>query len=202
MGGAGAIAFCGQQRYQLTGSRRWDGSGDFGFTLLRRHPLDGAGKSLRSGTLGTSTSLPYGGIPCLSRFGDLDLGLRNRRFTTGTIVKLYSYDLPRGSRSVISRDLNQSLNEYLFKPALPFFTIDQPSRYPDDRNLQRDIYGLKRRLEEDSQSYVEDSFSESLSDSAIGSAKITTYVFHPRVGDRDVRENQKARSAESSSRTT
>ena len=99
--------------------------------------------------------------------------------------------LASGSRSVISRDLNQSLNEYLFNPALPFFTIDQPSRYPDDKNLQRNIYGLKRRLEEDSSSYVEDSFSELLSDSEIGSAKITTYVFRPRVGDRNVRETKR-----------
>ena len=189
MGGAGAIAFCGQQRYQLIGSRRWDGSGDFGFTLLRRHPLTEQEKATKRNTW-YEYFAPDGGIPSFS-IRDLDLGLRNRRFTTGTIVKLYSYDLPRGSRSVISRDLNQSLNEYLFNPALPFFTIDQPSRYPDDRNLQRDIYGLKRRLEEDSQSYVEDSFSESLSDSAIGSAKITTYVFRPRVGDRNVRETKK-----------
>ena len=188
MGGAGAIAFCGQQRYQLIGSRRWDGSGDFGFTLLRRHPLTEHEKATKRNTW-YEYFAPAGSIPSFSSQG-LDLGLRNRRFTTGTIIKLYSYDLPRGSRSVISRDLNQSLNEYLFNPALPFFTIDQPSRYPDDKNLQRDIYGLKRRLEEDSSSYVEDSFSESLSDSEIGSAKVTTYVFRPRVGGRNVRETK------------
>ena len=189
MGGAGAIAFCGQQRYQLIGSRRWDGSGDFGFTLVRRHPLTEQERSTKRNTW-YEYFVPNGRIPSFS-IEQLDLGLRKRRFTTGTIIKLYSYDLPSGSRSVISRDLNQSLNEYLFNPALPFFTIDQPSRYPDDRNLQRDIYGLKRRLEEDSSGYVEDSFSESLSDSEIGSAKITTYVFRPRVGDRSVRETKR-----------
>ena len=189
MGGAGAIAFCGQQRYQLIASRRWDGSGDLGFTLLRRHPLTEQEKSTKRNTW-YEYFAPNGCIPSFS-IQQLDLGLRNRRFTSGTIIKLYSYDLPKGSRSVISRDLNQSLNEFLFNPALPFFTIDQPSRYPDDRNLQRDIYGLKRRLEEDSRGYVEDTFSESLSDSEIGSAKITTYVFRPRVGDRNVRETKR-----------
>ena len=189
MGGAGAIAFCGQQRYQLIGSRKWDGSGDFGFTLLRRHPLTELEKTTKRNTW-YEYFAPNGCVPSFL-IQDLDLGLRNRRFTTGTIIKLYSYDLPSGSRSVISRDLNQSLNEYLFNPALPFFTIDQPSRYPDDRNLQRDIYGLKRRLEEDSRRYVEDSFSQSLSDSAIGSAKITTYVFRPRVGDRNVKDTKR-----------
>ena len=189
MGGAGAIVFCGQNRYQLIGSRRWDGSGDFGFTLLRRHPLTEQEKATKRNTW-YEYFAPNGGISSFS-IQDLELGLRNRRFTTGTIIKLYSYDLPKGSRSVISRDLNQSLNEYLFNPALPFFTIDQPSRYPDDKNLQRDIYGLKRRLEEDSGSYVEDCSSESLSDSALGSARVTTYVFRPRVGDRNVRETKR-----------
>lgn len=189
MGGAGAIAFCGHQRYQLIGSRRWDGSGDFGFTLLRRHPLTEQEKTTKRNTW-YEYFAPNGSIPSFLTQG-LDLGLRNRRFTTGSIIKLYSYDLPSGSRSVISRDLNQSLNEYLFNPALPFFTIDRSFRYPDDRNLQREIYGLKRRLEEDSSSYVEDSFSESLSDSQIGSAKITTYVFRPRVGDRSVKDTKR-----------
>ena len=189
MGGAGAIAFCGQRRYQLVGSRRWDGSGDFGFTLLRRHPLSDLEKVTKRNTW-YEYFAPNGAIAAFP-IQSLDLGLRNRRFTTGTIIKLYSYDLPSGSRSVISRDLNQSLNEYLFNPALPFYTIDRPSRYPDDRNLQRDIYGLKRRLEEDSKSYVEDCFSDSLTDGAIGSAKITTYVFRPRVGHRNVRETKR-----------
>lgn len=189
MGGAGAIAFCGRQRYQLIASRRWDQTGDFGFTLLRRHPLTDHEKSTRKNTWYEYFS-PNGQVPAFP-IQDLDLGLRNRRFTTGTIIKLYSYDLPSGSRSVISRDLNQSLNEYLFDPALPFFTIDRPSRYPHDRNLERDIYGLKRRLEEDSGGYVEEQFSEAINDRAIGSAKVTTYVFRPRVGDRDVRETKK-----------
>ena len=190
MGGAGAIAFCGQQRYQLIGSRRWDGSGEFGFTLLRRHPLTDHEKTTKKNTW-YEFFAPGGHIPAFP-IQDLDLGLRNRRFTTGTIIKLYSYDLPSGSRSDISRDLNQSLNEYLFDPALPFFTIDQPTRYPRNRTLQRDIYGLKRRLEEDSGGYVEEQFSESLSDRAIGSAKVTTYVFRARVGERSVRDTKQA----------
>ena len=189
MGGAGAIAFCGQQRYQLVGSRRWDETGDFGYTILRRHPLTDHEKYTKKNTW-YEFFAPNGQVPAFP-IRDLALGLRNRRFTTGTIIKLYSYDLPSGSRSVISRDLNQSLNEYLFNPALPFFTIDLPERYPNDRNLQRDIYGLKRRLEEGSGGYVEEQFSEALTDRAIGSAKVTTYVFRPRVGERNVRETRR-----------
>ncbi|MCY4260500.1 MAG: hypothetical protein OXC91_09590 [Rhodobacteraceae bacterium] len=118
------------------------------------------------------------------------MGLHNRKFTTGTAIKLYSYDLPSRSRSVISRDLNQSINEYLFNPALPVFTIDTPERYPDDRNLERDLFGLKRRLEEDDSRYVDQFFSEDMVDKAIGQIRVTCYVFKPRLDKRNVKETR------------
>src|SRR5262249_46359038 len=120
----------------------------------------------------------------------LELGLYNRSFKTGTVIKLYSYDLPAGSRSVISRDLNQSINEYLFQPALPVFTIDKKERYPDDRNLERELYGLRRRLEEDDSRYVEQFFSEEIADAEFGRIRVTCYVFKPRVEGRTVKETR------------
>ena len=39
MGGAGAIVYCGEKRYQLVASKRYDSTGNFGFTLVRMHPL-------------------------------------------------------------------------------------------------------------------------------------------------------------------
>lgn len=188
MGGAGAIVFCGKNRYQLIGSKRWDQTGDFGFTLIRRHPLTHQESRTKRATWYEYFVLDSR-IPAFP-ITELDLGLRNRKFTTGTVIKLYSYDLPSGSRSVISRDLNQSLNEYLFEPALPLFTIDQPERYPRDRNLQRDLYGLKRRLEEDGNKFVAERFSQELTDKQIGNLKTTTYVFSPRVDARSARETR------------
>ena len=188
MGGAGAIVFCGKKRYQLIGSKRWDRTGDFGFTLIRRHPLTPQ-ESRSKRTTWYEYFVLDSKVPSFP-ITELDLGLRNRMFTTGTVIKLYSYDLPSGSRSVISRDLNQSLNEYLFEPALPLFTIDQPERYPRDRNLQRDLYGLKRRLEEDGNKYVAERFSQELSDEQIGNLKTTTYVFAPRVDGKSARETR------------
>ena len=188
MGGAGAIVFCGKKRYQLIGSKRWDRTGDFGFTLIRRHPLTPQESRIKRATWYEYFVL-NSQIPSFP-ISEFDLGLRNRKFTTGTVIKLYSYDLPSGSRSVISRDLNQSLNEYLFEPALPLFTIDQPQRYPRDRNLQRDLYGLKRRLEEDGNKYVAERFSQELSDEQIGNLKTTTYVFAPRVDGKSARETR------------
>jgi len=188
MGGAGAIAFCGRKRYQLVGSRRFDGTGEFGFTLLRRHPLTMRERASRKNTWYEYLVID-GAIPSFP-ISDLDLDLYGRRFTTGTIIKLYSYDLPAGARSVISRDLNQSLNEYLFSPALPLITIDKPDRYPKDRNLQRDLYGLRRRLEEDGSKYVAEFFSEDLTSEEMGRVKVTCYVFRPRVEEKTAKETK------------
>ena len=188
MGGAGAVVFCGKKRYQLVASKRYDGAGDFGFTLIRKHPLSASEKLTKKNTWYEYFVID-GNIP---RFPitDLDLGLYNRNFTTGTILKLYSYGLPAGSRSVISRDLNQSINEYLFEPALPVLTIDRKERYPDDKNLERDLYGLKRRMEADGSKYIKEFFSETHRDSEIGEFKATIYIFHPRLDKKTAKESK------------
>ncbi|MDZ7740456.1 MAG: hypothetical protein U5Q03_01520 [Bacteroidota bacterium] len=120
----------------------------------------------------------------------LNLNLFNRPFKTGTIIKLYSYDLPAGSRSVISRDLNQSINEYLFQPALPIFTIDRKYRYPDDRRLERELFGLKRRLEQDDNRYIDDVFSEEFKNELFGAAKVTSYIFKNKIDGKSVKETK------------
>lgn len=187
MGGAGAIVFCGKKRYQLIASKRFDGSSDFGFTLVREHPLTREEEHSQKNTwyeyLVIDDAIPSFPIQ------ELDLGLHNRKFTTGTVIKLYSYDLPAGSRSVISRDLNQSINEYLFSPAMPLFTIDKEERYPKDRNLERHLFGLKRRLEDENK-YVDQHFSEEAEDNYFGKVRVTCYVFKPRVDDKSSKETR------------
>ncbi len=199
MGGTGAIVFCGKKRYQLIASKRYDGTGNFGFTLVREHPLNEHEQQLlESGTL-KNTWYEYmkidNQIPSFP-IDSLDLGLNGRKFVTGSIIKLYSYNLPPGSRSVISRDLNQSINEYLFHPALPVYTIDIPERYPNDKNLARDLFGLKRRLEQEDSKYVEDYFSEEIDYEEIGKAKVTCYVFRNKVNGRSARETRDTISRE------
>ena len=63
--------------------------------------------------------------------------------------------MPPGSRSVISRDLNQSINEYLHKPALPIYIIDRKERYPKDVALERVMFGLTNRLQFQKEKYVD-----------------------------------------------
>ena len=188
MGGAGAVVFCGRKRYQLVASKYFKGDGKFGFTLLRKHPLNEHEKLTRKNTWYEYLTI-NNAVPAFD-IASLDLGLLNREFTTGSIIKLYSYELPAGARSVISRDLNQSINEYLFEPALPIYTIDKKERYPDDRNLTRDLYGLKRRMETEGNKYIRETFSETCSSPGTGSFKATVYVFNSRLSDRTAKETK------------
>lgn len=194
MGGTGAIVFCGKKSYQLIGSRRFNKSGNFGFTLIREHPFtEEEKKKVDTGYL-KNTWYEYFAInDAILSFPikSLNLNLKGREFESGAIIKLYSYELPSGSRSVISRDLNQSINEYLFRPALPIFTIDKFERYPKDKNLERDLFGLKRRLEQSESRYVDDSFSEEFTDTLIGNAKITCYIFKNKIKDKSIGDSRK-----------
>ncbi len=50
MGGSGGIVFCGKKRYQLIASKRFDNTGNFGFTLIREHPLTKEEESIKKNT--------------------------------------------------------------------------------------------------------------------------------------------------------
>lgn len=188
MGGSGAIAFCGKRRFQLVGSRKYDKTGDFGFTLVRAHPLTEAQERTTKNTWYEYLTIE-GKIPAFS-IQKLNVKLDGRSFETGTVIKLFSYELPSGSRSVISRDLNQSINEFLFEPALPVLTVDKKERYPKDRALERHLYGLKRRLEQEDNKYVEASFIENYKDALFGTMKVTCYVFRSKVEGKTVTETR------------
>ena len=187
MGGSGAVVFCGTKRYQLIASKRYDGSKPLGFTLLRQHPphlVDAANRK--------NTRYEYlvidGEIPSVE-IDELELGLEERKFRTGSFVKLYSYELPRGARSIISRDLNLSLNEFLFEPALPFLTVDNNERYPDNVNPITVVAGLKRRLEGDERT-IESQFSLEDNSKEFGKLAVTVYVFSPRSRGKGVRDTK------------
>ncbi|SHI43535.1 hypothetical protein SAMN02745146_0869 [Hymenobacter daecheongensis DSM 21074] len=191
MGGSGAIVFCGKRGYQLVASKRYDGKGKFGFTIIRKHQLLKQEEQSKKNTWYEFLTVD-GVIPSFD-ITELDLGLHNRKFKTGTVIKLYSYKLPEGSRSVISRELGRSLNEFLFDPALPFLTVDTKERYPNDRGLERAIYGLKRRLESDQEDnkYVESTFVEDFKNDLFGSMRVTCYVFRTKVEGKSAKETTK-----------
>lgn len=185
MGGSGAIVFCGTKGYQLIGSKRYDCSGNFGFTLVREHPLSKDELETKKNTwyeyLKIDDKIPAFDIT------ELDLKLLNRKFKTGSIIKMYSYQMK--GISGFAQDLNQSLNEFLFKPVLPVFTIDTKERYPNNKVLETTVYGLQRRLEEE-KDYVEDWFSEEYEDVLFGKMKVTCYVFNAKQEGKTVKETK------------
>ncbi len=197
MGGSGSIAFCGEKKYQLIGSRRYDKSGDFGFTVIRMHPLTEEEAQKFKCTFYEFLTIENK-IPSFKLLKPMDLKLHNRLFECGTIVRLYSYDLPPGSRSAISRDLNMSINEFLVEPGLPILTVEDPKRYPKDINPFRDLYGLKRRLETEyvQKQYIDDRFSEKFEDKEIGELQLSYYLFKTKVKDKSVKDTKSSIRAE------
>ena len=185
MGGSGAIVFCGTKGYQLIGSKRYDGTGKFGFTLVREHPLSNDELETKKNTWYEYLKID-GEIPSFD-CTELDLNLLNRKFKTGSIIKMYSYQM-RGI-SGFAQDLNQSLNEFLFKPVLPIFTIDTKERYPNNKVLETTVYGLQRRLE-DEKDYVEDWFSEEYEDTLFGKMKVTCYIFKGKQDGKTAKETK------------
>ena len=184
MGGSGAIVFCGKKRYQLIASKRFDG-GDFGFTLIREHPKTENDHAKETWYEFLTID---GAIPSFS-ITELDLGLENRKFRTGTIIKMYSYQFPKGY-SAFSQDLNQSINEYLYSPALPILTKDTPLRYPNNKVLVTDLYGLRRRLQKEEEEYLESKFSLDFKDELFGKMKVTCFVFKTKAKDYDLKRTK------------
>ncbi|MDA7988330.1 MAG: hypothetical protein MPK03_01560 [Alphaproteobacteria bacterium] len=191
MGGTGAIAFCGKEhRFQLVGSRRYDKNSDFGFTLVRRHTFadDAEGEEYRVAWY--EYLVLDGKIPSFPA-NSLDLDLFNERpFETGSIIKLYSYDLPPNARGQISRDLYRNINEYLFEPALPILTNDRYAAETRAHSAERHLFGLKRQLEQEENKYIEDFFSEEVSDETIGRFTVTSYVFNNKVDGKNVKDTK------------
>lgn len=187
MGGAGAIVHCGENRYQLIGSKRFDNKDSFGFTLVRMHPVSKLEEQVKKNTY-YEYFYPNGKIPAFP-IDELELNLYKRKFKTGTIIKLYSYDLPPGSRSVISRDLNQSINEYLHNPALPIYIIDRKERYPYDIGLERVMFGLSNRIQDQSSKYVDRQITIDITGNReIGNIKVYATLFKLRSENKSVKE--------------
>lgn len=185
MGGSGSIVFCGKGRYQLIASRKYDKTGDFGYTLIREHPK-------RSTDQSKETWFEYllinGKIPSF-KIDKINLGLENRKFESGSIIKMYSYEFPKGY-SGFAQDLNQSINEYLFNPALPILTKDTALRYPNNNVLVNDLYGLKRRLNKEENDYLDESFSDIHNDDKIGPMKVSCFVFKTKVKGNDLKKTK------------
>ncbi len=181
MGGTGAIVFCGTKRYHMVASKRFDGTGDFGFTLVRIHPFTKDESKKLKNTWYEYFKIDEK-IPSFP-ITELDLGLHNRNFTTGTVIKLYSYDLPAGNEKETAREINQSIDSLLFQPVLPMQAMYKWGRSGGDEKspLLYDLYGLDHVLSNESKRYLESKFSEVYETDHFGSVRVTCYLFKSQV---------------------
>ena len=126
MGSSGVLTYCGRRWYKLIVSRRHDRTGDWGWTLVRRRPGEGMPVAEyfkpSSGIPSFSSSVLH---PMRLNSGDRDDKVH---LTTGTIVKLYDYQMESPASF---RNIRESLNENLVSTVLPFRLMDY--RYPRDR---------------------------------------------------------------------
>lgn len=186
MGGSGALVFCGRKRYQLIASKRYDNTGQLGFTLIGQRKI---GTSIDAKRYSYFEYFRINDVIPSVDINEFDAKLFGRKFKTGTLIKMYSYQFPSGYAG-FAQDLNQSLNEFLFEPVLPVLTVDNKDRYPKNKVLELDLFGLKRRLEEDKNAYVNTFFSQVYEDQLFGKAKVTCYVFKPKLENRDVKKSK------------
>jgi hypothetical protein len=194
MGSTGAVVFCGEKKYQLIASKRNtsltnETDTDFGFTLVRRHPL-----SRQEEANGDISYYEYfcidNKIPSFP-IDEIDLGLFGRKFKTGSIVKLYSYELPRGSKSDITLDLSRDLNQYLYHPAIPFLIFENREGFKSGekergRTPTKPILGNKTRISLDDRDKVQQVISYSIDEpNTLGEIPLEVVVFKSSDSQRD-----------------
>lgn len=155
MGSTGSLVFCGDKhRYQMIISRRNsdlnDSDGLIGFTLVRRHILTPEEEPKYKLTWYEYLVI-NDEIPSITTDGTLDLGLNNAHFSSGSVVKLFSYQLTRSSDATL--DLWRELNPLLFESALPVLIYEK--RDFKGHSKTKVMLGNKTRLALDANEHIE-----------------------------------------------
>ncbi|MGE4060790.1 MAG: hypothetical protein AB7E69_18165, partial [Sphingomonadales bacterium] len=149
MGSSGVLGYCGRHWLKLIVSRRYDAQGQWGWTIMRRRPGDKEALPVAEYFV-----WPDGKIPRFKAEDIFPFQTRNKKrydgvhLTTGTIVKLYDYQV--GSKFLNFRGSREALNENLVETILPFRILDlrqtpDPKR-TGDRALgvdPRAFYGME-----------------------------------------------------------
>ncbi len=175
-GATGAVVFCGEaHRYQMIISRRSpelkDSDGQIGFTLVRRHIL--TQQEEREVKLTWYEYLVINNeIPSI-KLDKLDLGLNNNMpFISGTVVKMFSYQLTRPSMATM--ELWRKLNPLLYVPAIPVLIYE--TRNYRGNTPTKLMLGNRTRLALDGREKIE--FKKSLMLMLFGSKiPVMVYIF-------------------------
>lgn len=193
MGSTGAVVFCGEKKYQLLASKRNKElnngiESEIGFTLVRRHPLSLNSDDGNFKATWYEFFSPKGSIPSF-KSAKLDLGLYNRTFEYGSIVKLYSYQLPRGSRSDLTLDLWRDLNQYMYHLPLPISVYEK--RDYAGKTPNKPVLGNRTRIIIDSRDKVEKIIEFAIpKESGLGNIPIQVIIFKNEVPHNDFIKNK------------
>ena len=189
MGSTGAVVFCGEYRYQLIASKMdqqvFNQSSKysenlFGWTLVRRHILT-EDENLKCGSSWYEYFAIDGKTIPQFEINELDIGLYGeKKFITGSFIKLFSYEMPKGSKGSIHADLYREFNQLLYKPALPFWLYEKRPNYTKYEKTTNAVYGNHVRINntdrEDDLLEKPPSY-EQLKEDAIGTVTIQVIVF-------------------------
>ncbi|MDE0704633.1 MAG: hypothetical protein OXH59_13025 [Rhodospirillaceae bacterium] len=126
MGSSGVLAYCGKHWFKLIVSRRYDRTGSWGWTLIRKRPDRGTPVA---DYFGMHKEIPSFNTDALyplhkstkARFDGVML-------KAGTVVKLYDFRV--GGKFKSFRGAREAFNENLTESILPFRIMD--FRYPAD----------------------------------------------------------------------
>lgn len=163
-GGTAVLRFCGEQSLQLLVSRRSpgiaekdDASSEFwGFTIVRREDPSDMRKS------STFTYLAPGEEILSFDSDDIFLPGYNTGsqiiapLTSGTIIKLYEYEMPGGLKTIINFDLYNQVSLLLPGIGLPVRFYER--RDYKGHSLESTLAGLRVRLEDDKRDNLEEGF--------------------------------------------
>lgn len=204
MGSTGALIFCGDTeeiRYQLIASKLNDDlfkkqskhkNNLFGWTLVRAKPAEDTDRAISYEYFAINGE----NIPSFFLTEELDIDLDNTLFHTGSIIKLYSYQLPKGCRGSIHNDLSRELNMHLYKPALPFELYDRRKKYEKNDKNSIFVKGNYFRNSEDNEDRVDGFEHCKIENGKIGKIKIQAIVLKKgknKQQDQDRRRNFIAR---------
>jgi hypothetical protein len=142
MGSSGVLGYCGLKWFKLIVSRRFDGSGPWGFTLMRKRP--GGGMPVAEYFVLPTGKMPSFEEDALYPFMKSD-GKRYQgvHISSGTVIKLYDYQI--GSRFASGfRGSREALNENLVETILPFRILDF-RQTPDPKRTGERAEGIDAR---------------------------------------------------------
>lgn len=152
VGATGAVVFCGtKHRYQMIISRRnaelEDADNRIGFTLVRRHVLTEEEENTMK--LSWYEYLVIDGEIPFVEAEALDLGIEGREFHSGSVVKMYSYQLTNASMA--TTDLWRNLNVLLYDPALPVLICEKReySQHSDTKVMSGNKTRIKIHFEKE-----------------------------------------------------